>query len=101
MDAAGQWDVEVASPLGALHFDVRILDTGAAVASYHGHRIEVPAMQTVPEGDGIRVRWTQRLTVPVRIRIGVDALVVGDRMTGSASAGFLFPSVPLQGRRVR
>jgi hypothetical protein len=100
VDATGWWEVEVPTPLGRLRFDVHIRDDGEVTASYRGHRIPVPAMQTSPEGDGLRVRWTQRLTFPVRVDIGVDALVVGDRLTGVATAGSFMPPARLQGRRV-
>ncbi len=99
MDATGWWDVEVPTPLGRLRFDVHIRPDGRVTASYRGRPIPVPAMQTVPEGDGLRVRWTQRLTIPVRMEIGLDALVVGDRLTGTAVAGSL-PPMRLEGRRV-
>jgi hypothetical protein len=100
MDAAGWWDVEVPTPLGRLHFDVHIRDDGAVTAGYRGHPIPVPAMQTAPEGDGVRVRWTQHLTFPVRVDIGLDALVVGDRLTGIATAGSFMPPARLEGCRV-
>lgn len=100
MDATGWWDVEVPTPLGRLHFDVHIRDDGEVTASYRGRPIPVPAMQTSPEGDGLRVRWTQRLTFPVRVEIGLDALVIGERLTGIATAGSLMPPARLEGRRV-
>ena len=100
MDATGRWDVEVPTPLGRLHFDVHIRADGAVTASYRGHPIPVPTMKTTPEGDGVRVRWTQRLTFPVSVDIGVDALVVGDRLTGTATAGSFMPRARLEGRRV-
>lgn len=99
MDATGWWDVEVPTPLGRLHFDVHIRADGRVTASHRGRPIPVPAMRTEPEGDGLRVRWTQRLTVPVRLEIGLDALVVGDRLTGTATAGSFSP-VRLEGRRI-
>lgn len=100
MDAVGWWEVEVPTPLGRLRFDVHVHPDGRATASYRGRPIPVPAMRTQPEGDGVRVTWTQRLTVPVRVEIGVDALLVGDRLTGTASAGSLMRPVRLEGRRV-
>lgn len=100
MDAAGQWEVEVPTPLGHLRFDVHIGDDGAVSARFRGHAIPVPAMQTSEEGDGVRVRWTQRLTFPVRVDVGLDALVVGDRLTGVATAGSLMPPARVEGRRV-
>ncbi|MFD1722127.1 hypothetical protein [Amnibacterium endophyticum] len=100
MDATGWWDVEVPTPLGRLHFDVRIREDGRVSASYRGRPIPVPAMRTEPEGDGVRATWTQRLTVPVRVEVHVDALIVGDRLTGTADAGRWMPPVRLEGRRV-
>ncbi len=100
MDATGWWEVEVPTPLGRLRFDVHIHENGEVTASYRGRPIEVPAMRTTPEGDGLRVRWTQRLTAPVRVEVRVDALVSGDRLTGTASGGSLLPRVRLEGRRV-
>lgn len=100
VDATGWWEVEVPTPLGRLRFDVRIRASGEVSASFRGRPIPVPEVRPVPEGDGLRVRWTQRLTLPVRVDITVDALVVGDRLTGTASAGRSSPPIALEGRRV-
>lgn len=100
MDATGWWEVEVPTPLGRLRFDVRIRADGTVTAAYRGRPIPVPAMRTSAEGDGLRVRWTQRITVPVRLEIEVDALVVGDRLDGTATVGPRLPPVRLEGRRV-
>ncbi|MBW4043346.1 MAG: hypothetical protein HIU86_14725 [Acidobacteria bacterium] len=99
MDASGRWEVEVPTPVGRLRFDVRIGDDGRVEATYHGRAIPVPVMRTSPEGDGLRVRWSQQLTFPFPVGIAVDALVVGDRLTGTATAGS-FPPVQLEGHRV-
>lgn len=88
------------TPLGRLRFDVRIREDGDVSASYRGRPIPVPTMRTTPEGDGARVTWTQHLTVPVRIEVHVDALIVGDRLTGTADAGPLLPRARIEGRRV-
>ena len=100
MDATGWWEVEVPTPLGRLHFDVHIKEDGQVTASHRGRPIPVPAMRLTPEGDGVRATWTQRITIPVRTEIAVDALVVGDRLTGTASAGSFLSPVRLEGRRV-
>lgn len=98
----GRWRVTAQSPLGDLTFDVDLTDrdgTLAATATYGGQRVDVEGVQVVAEGAGHRARWTQRLTAPVRVTVHVDALVVGDRLTGTAKAGF-FPRAALRGSRV-
>lgn len=99
MDASGQWEVEVPTPVGRIRFEVQISEDGTVEARYHGRRIPVPDMQTSPEGDGLRVGWTQQLTFPFPVGITVDALVIGDLLTGTATAGG-FPPVQLEGHRV-
>lgn len=99
MDATGRWEVDVAGPLGRFRVDVRIDEDGGIAASVSGQPIEVVGVRLTPEGDGRRARWTQQLTVPVRLRVAVDALLIGDTLTGTAKAGPLFRAT-LQGRRV-
>ncbi len=100
VDATGWWEVEVPTPLGRLRFDVRIRQGGEVTASFRGRPIPVPDVRPTPEGDGLRVRWTQRLALPVRVEVAVDALVVGDRLTGTATAGRSLRPIALEGRRV-
>ncbi len=102
MDIAGRWVVTAASPLGELRFDVEIEERGGtirAVASLRGQPVVVDGVRVVPEGAGYRARWTQVLTVPIRIRVAIDAVVVGDRLTGTAKPGLL-PRTPLRGHRL-
>ena len=91
--------MEVAGPLGRFTVDVRIDEHGGVAASVDGRPIEVVGVQLTREGDGHRARWTQQLTTPMRLRVAVDAMLIGDRLTGSAKAGPLFRA-GLQGRRV-
>ena len=62
--------------------------------------MDTTAMRTRPEGDGLRVTWTQRLTLPVRIEVAIDAFVLGDRLTGTATIGSRRRQIPIEGRRI-
>ena len=49
--------------------------------------------------DGDRLRWKMRMTVPMPMDLECDALIEGDRLTGSVFAGG-FAAMPMSGTRV-
>lgn len=97
----GVWVVHAATPLGQIDIEMTVTTRDGvvtAVAAGSGQRLQLEGITMTPEGDGERVRWTQQLTEPMRIRVAVDVLVTGDTLAGTAKAG-IFPRSKVGGRR--
>lgn len=89
--------------MGPVDIRMRITTTDGKVSAVvidSGQRLDLEGIVIEPMGDAERVRWTQQLTTPVRIRVAVNVLVTGDTLTGTAKAG-IFPRSKVSGHRVR
>lgn len=98
----GTWSVTASTPLGRIDIEMRITTRDgvvSAVVAGSGQHLQLDGIRIEPQGDGERVRWSQQLTEPMRIRVAVDVLVVGDTLSGTAKAG-IFPRSKVSGRRI-
>ena len=99
----GLWAVAASTPFGPVDIEMQVTTRDGAVTavvSGSGQRLELDGITIVPEGAGERVRWSQQLTTPMRVRVAVDVLVTGDTLSGTAKAG-VFPRPKVTGRRLR
>lgn len=88
--------------MGPVDIRMRITTTDGKVTAVvidSGQRLDLEGIVIDQQGDAERVRWTQQLTTPVRIRVAVDVLVTGDTLTGTAKAG-IFPRSKVNGHRI-
>ncbi|WP_127580540.1 DJ-1/PfpI family protein [Paenibacillus koleovorans] len=95
----GIWDTTIATPVGKLAVQLHITTVDGVVQGKATQGDEVsPFLQPVLEGRTLR--WSQRVTKPMRLNLAFEVNVDGDRMTGTAKAGIL-PASKLSGVRVR
>jgi hypothetical protein len=95
----GIWDLIIDTPIGKQYaaLDLSIEDgelRGVARDQRHAEEIVLTGLEL----DGNRLTWAQSITRPMRLNLGFDVTVDGDRMLGRAKAGRL-PSSQVAGRR--
>lgn len=98
----GTWAVSATTPMGPVDIQMRITTVDGKVSAVvigSGQHLDLEGISIEQQGDGERVRWTQQLTSPMRIRVAVDVLVTGDTLTGTAKAG-IFPRSKVNGHRI-
>jgi hypothetical protein len=92
MDIIGDWDVRIRTPIGTLElvYEFREHD-GAITGSATGRHETVPLTDivTTDNGGGRNVTWRQTVTRPMRLELGFDVVVEGDRFRGCSRAARL------------
>jgi hypothetical protein len=93
----GTWNVTIATPIGKQVVVLEIATRDGAVRGTARQGAETVAFLD-PVIDGNRMRWTQKVTRPLRLTLAFDVTVEGVSMTGTAKAGIL-PTSKLTGVR--
>ena len=93
----GNWNTVTKSPMGDQAATLTITSDGDSfTGNYSGPMGSVP----IREGkiDGNKLTWALDITVPMQMTLTAEALVDGDNMMGSVTAG-AFGSFPMSGTR--
>ena len=92
MSIVGEWDVTIKTPIGSLAVVYTFTvdgDSIAGSATGQGETVPLRDVAAVNEAGGQRVTWRQAVTKPMRLNLGFDVLVTGDRLAGHSKAGRL------------
>ncbi|MFK7691857.1 DJ-1/PfpI family protein [Paenibacillus sp. HJGM_3] len=93
----GEWDTIIASPVGKLSVRLHIATVNGVMQGTARQGDEVSAFIDL-EHKGNMLRWSQRITKPLRLNLKFEVTVDGDSMNGIAKAGVL-PASKLTGKR--
>lgn len=97
MSFEGNWQIEIATPIGKQVVDLKIADRDGIVSGTATQGDEtVDLIDPVVDGDTIR--WSQQITKPMRMKIKFSLTRDGDTLSGSAKPGIL-PSSAVTGAR--
>jgi cytochrome P450 len=95
-DGAEVWNLTLNTPMGAQSMTARIVRQGEGfTGSISG---EMGEQNITGKVAGNTLTWTLPLTKPVAIKLGFEATVAGDSMTGNVKLG-MFGNAPLTGKR--
>ncbi|MBU8813150.1 hypothetical protein KL953_30175 [Mycolicibacterium goodii] len=84
----GEWDVTIKTPIGSLQVIYRFVERDGALDGTASSKAEtVPLADVQVHEDGRRVVWRQTVSKPMRLKLGFDVRVDGDRLTGHSQAG--------------
>jgi hypothetical protein len=89
---AGSWDVMLATPIGDLVVVFDITEENGAIQGIARSDDETVDFLD-PVADGNRLRWSQEVTTPMKLKLDFDVTVEGDTMTGTSKAGILSSKV--------
>ena len=93
MNAAGTWQVQIATPVGVL--EVRyVFATQDGVLQGHATQGQETTELTEVTSAGERLSWVQQMTRPMKLKLRFEVTVAGDQMIGTARAA------PLPGSKV-
>ncbi|MFC3800753.1 DJ-1/PfpI family protein [Cohnella sp. GCM10012308] len=94
----GEWDTTIATPIGKMAAKLLIASVNGKLEGTATQGEEKSELLNLAlEGDILR--WTQRITKPMRLNLAFEVSVSGDRMSGIARAGIL-PASKLSGARI-
>lgn len=97
MSFTGRWTIEIPTPIGKQEIVLDIVEENGAVRGMATSRDEtVPFGDPVVEGD--RIRWSQRITKPMKMNVKFDLTRTGDALAGTSKPGIL-PAIAINGRR--
>ena len=97
MSFDGEWAITIATPIGKQEVVLRIVERDGRLAGTATQGDEtVPFVDPIVEGD--RIRWSQQISRPMRMKVKFDLVRDGDELSGSAKPGIL-PSTAVTGRR--
>lgn len=88
----GDWDVSIKTPVGTLHVVYSFTEENGGVsgtAASESESVPLVDIAVAENGEGQRVTWRQTVTKPMRLKLGFDVHVHGDRMSGHSRAGRL------------
>lgn len=94
----GEWDATIETPVGGLIVKLHIATVHGVIQGTCMHGDEASPFID-PEFTGNLLRWSLRVTKPMRLTLKLEVMVDGDQMTGIAKAGVL-PSSRLSGHRI-
>lgn len=94
----GEWDATLATPVGKLAVKLHIATVNGVITGKATQGDEVSVFID-PDLNSNRLRWTLRVTKPMRLNLKFEATVTGDQMTGIAKAGVL-PASKFIGKRI-
>jgi len=97
-DFQGKWDTTISSPIGKLSvlIDLSINDGHIVGTAKQGEEI-VPLDNPFLEGN--QLKWSMKVTKPIRLTLRFSVSIDGNQMDGEAKAGML-PSSKLIGHRL-
>ncbi|MET3697779.1 DJ-1/PfpI family protein [Bacillus oleivorans] len=94
----GKWDTIISTPIGKLSvlFDLSSKDGRIVGAARQGEEI-VPLEN--PELEGNQLKWSMKVTKPMRLTLKFNVWIDGNNIYGEAKAGML-PASKLMGHRI-
>jgi hypothetical protein len=95
----GVWDVAIKTPIGSLAIEYAFADLDGGLTGTATGRGEAVHLRDIVV-DGRRVRWSQKVTKPMRLNLDFDVVVDGDRLSGHSRAGRL-PRSTVTGSRIQ
>ncbi|WP_404427379.1 DJ-1/PfpI family protein [Ureibacillus chungkukjangi] len=98
VDVLGKWDTTIATPIGKLSVLLDLVSEDGRIVgtAKQGNEI-VPLNHPVQEGN--QLKWSMKVTKPMRLTLKFTVNVDGNNMTGEAKAGML-PASKLSGHRI-
>ena len=93
---AERWNLTLNTPMGAQAMTAQIVRQGDSFTGTVSGEMGVQDITGKIAGNTLT--WTLALTKPVAIKLGFEATVMGDKMTGRVKLG-MFGSAPLVGQR--
>lgn len=97
MSFDGRWHITIPTPIGRQDVVLDIVDRDGQLSGTATQGDEsVPFLD--PVIDGHRLRWSQRVTKPMRLSIAFDLARDRDTLSGTAKPGIL-PSITVTGTR--
>ncbi|MFD2332718.1 DJ-1/PfpI family protein [Cohnella sp. GCM10020058] len=94
----GEWDTTIATPIGKMAAKLLISSANGKLEGTATQGEEKSELLNLAL-EGNILRWSQRITKPMRLNLAFEVSVSGDRMTGIARAGIL-PASKLSGTRI-
>lgn len=94
----GEWDTTIATPVGKMAVKLHISTINGVIQGKAIQGDEVSTFITPVLKDNT-LRWSQKITKPMRLNLNFEVTVDGNLMTGSAKAGIL-PASRLTGQRI-
>ncbi|HEY5756139.1 MAG TPA: cytochrome P450 [Steroidobacter sp.] len=91
------WELTLATPMGAQKMTARIVRSSDSFAGSITGEMGVQEIKGKVVGNTLS--WTVSLSKPVSIKLGFEATIEGDSMTGNVKLG-MFGNAPLTGKRV-
>jgi cytochrome P450 len=91
------WELTMSTPMGPQKLSARIVRNGDTFTGSMTGEMGVENISGKIAGN--RLTWTLSLTKPVSIKLGFDATVEGNEMTGKVKLG-MFGSAALSGKRI-
>lgn len=88
MSVVGTWDVTVKTPIGSMAVVYEFTEVVGGHAGSATLKGETVPLQNLAVEEA-RVTWRQSVTKPMRLNLGFDVVVDGDRLTGHSRAGRL------------
>ncbi len=95
-EGAERWNLTLNTPMGAQAMTAQIVRQGDRFTGTVSG--EMGVQDITGKITGNTLTWTLALTKPVAIKLGFEATVLGDKMTGTVKLG-MFGSAPLAGQR--
>jgi hypothetical protein len=94
----GEWECTVKSPMGDQDFVLSVQSEGD---TFVGKASGALGSMAIPEGmvDGDTLKWSMSIKAPFPTSVRCEAIVVGDRIDGTVTAG-IFGSFPVAGVRL-
>ena len=99
MSITGDWDVTIKTPIGSLAVLYSFTERDGTLAGTATAKDEAVPLHSIVVA-GQRITWRQSVTRPMRLNLGFDVTVDGDRLAGHSRAGRL-PRSAVTGERRR
>lgn len=97
----GSWELMIRTPIGRLPVLLDLAHDGADLSGTATSRDECVPLRDLhaePTPEGVRLRWRQAVTRPMRLELGFDVVVSGSELRGESRAGRL-PRSPVTGHK--
>ena len=84
----GSWALTIRTPVGSMAVVMSFVRlggilTGTAEGNYE--TVTVNDLVVEPRPEGVNVRWSQRITKPMRLTLVFDVMIDGEEMTGHST----------------
>lgn len=98
VDVLGKWDTTIATPIGKLSVLLDLASEDGRIVGTAKQGNEIVSLDH-PVQEGNQLKWSMKVTKPMRLTLKFTVNVDGNNMTGEAKAGML-PASKLSGHRI-